>query len=225
MARNEKYLSLRKPESTSLFRSTGFNRARVTEFFNNYKAVLQRYNFRGDSIYNLDETGISTVLKAVKVVSTKGKKQVGQVASGERGELVTFVGIICATGNALPPVFVYPRILNPDKYLINGPVSSLALGNKSGWMTKDTFLDVLEHIVRHTRCSKEKKILLIIDNHESHTSVKCITFCRENGIVLLSFPPHTTHRLQPLDVSIYGPFKTSLAIIFNEWMLQDSLFP
>ncbi|XP_054737156.1 uncharacterized protein LOC129243836 [Anastrepha obliqua] len=37
--------------------------------------------------------------------------------------------------------------------------------------------------------------------------LESINFCRDNGIVMLSFPPHTSHRLQPLDVSIFGPFK------------------
>lgn len=219
MSRN-KDLSLRKPESTSLLRGTGFNKSRVDEFFENYSQVLEKYKFKAEQIYNLDETGITTVIKPVKVVSTKGKKQVGQVASAERGELVTFVGIVSAIGSSLPPVFVYPRIRNVDEYLIEGPTSSIAIGNKSGWMTTDLFIDVLKHIVQHTKCSKENKVLLLIDNHESHTSVSAILFCRENGIVLLSFPPHTTHRLQPLDVGIYGPFKMKLAIAFNDWMLS-----
>lgn len=78
-------------------------------------------------------------MKSVKVVSTKGKKQVGQVASGERGELVTFVGIINASGSTVPPVFIYPRIRNIEDFLINGPNDSVAFGNKSGWMTADLF--------------------------------------------------------------------------------------
>jgi hypothetical protein len=28
------------------------------------------------------------------------------------------------------------------------------------------------------------------------------------GIDLLTLPAHTTHRLQPLDVSVFGPFKS-----------------
>lgn len=219
MKRN-KDLSLRKPESTSLFRGTGFNKSRVEEFFQNFTAILEKHKFTAQQIFNLDETGITTVMKPVKVVSSKGKKQVGQVASGERGELVTFVGIVNATGSTVPPVFIYPRIRNVEEYLINGPNGSVAFGNKSGWMTADLFLKVLRHIVNHTRCSRENKILLTVDNHGSHTSVDAILFCRQNGIVLLSFPPHTTHRLQPLDVGIYSPFKTKLAVAFNDWMLS-----
>jgi hypothetical protein len=32
-----------------------------------------------------------------------------------------------------------------------------------------------------------------------------ITFCDENKIILAVFPPHATHKLQPLDVVLYGP--------------------
>ncbi|KAK4871933.1 hypothetical protein RN001_016057 [Aquatica leii] len=42
-------------------------------------------------------------MKPVKIVSTTGKKQVSQAATAERGELVTFVGIISASGQSLPP--------------------------------------------------------------------------------------------------------------------------
>jgi hypothetical protein len=34
--------------------------------------------------------------------------------------------------------------------------------------------------------------------------------CKENGIVVVSIPPHTSHRLQPLDVTFYGPLKAVL---------------
>lgn len=33
----------------------------------------------------------------------------------------------------------------------------------------------------------------------------------------MSFPPHTSHRLQPLDVGVFGPFKAKLKIAFNNW--------
>ncbi|XP_074034144.1 uncharacterized protein [Leptinotarsa decemlineata] len=129
MKRNKQKITLRKPESTSLARAIGFNRRSVSEFFENYTSVLTKFNFTPGQIYNIDETEVTTVLKTVRIVSTKDKKQVSQTVSAERGELTTFVGIINALGIALPPVYVFPRIRKPDDYLINAPTSSVALGN------------------------------------------------------------------------------------------------
>ncbi|KAL7402336.1 hypothetical protein ABVT39_013405 [Epinephelus coioides] len=42
-------------------------------------------------------------------------------------------------------------------------------------------------------------------------------FCRENGVVILSFPPHCTHHLQPLDKAVYGPFKKHFNSEMGKW--------
>ena len=42
-------------------------------------------------------------------------------------------------------------------------------------------------------------------------------FCKANGIIL-SFPPHVTNRLQPLDVSVFGPFKKFYNQAACDWM-------
>lgn len=37
----------------------------------------------------------------------------------------------------------------------------------------------------------------------------------------MSFLPHTGHRLQPLDVGVFGPFKAKLKIVFNDWHMSN----
>ena len=56
------------------------------------------------------------------------------------------------------------------------------------------------------RVNKDK-VLLLLDNHHSHVTLETIDYAKEHGIVLLSFPPHCSHKLQPLDRAVYGPFK------------------
>lgn len=51
-----------------------------------------------------------------------------------------------------------------------------------------------------------KPILLIYDGHGSHDTLGLIELAQEHNIILFCLPPHTTHKLQPLDVGVFGPF-------------------
>ena len=40
---------------------------------------------------------------------------------------------------------------------------------------------------------------LLLDNHGSHLTYDFLQYCQEHDIIVFTFPPHTTHLLQPLD--------------------------
>lgn len=101
-------LSIRCAQPTSLSRATSFNVVNVKLFFDNLQTVLDRYKFEAKDIYNIDETGVTTVQKPNRVVARKGIRQVGALTSGERGTLVTVTIAINAIGNAIPPFFIFP---------------------------------------------------------------------------------------------------------------------
>jgi len=137
--------------------------------------------------------------------------------------MITVVMTVSATGQALPPAYIFPRARFNDNLMIGSPFGSPGLVNSptSAWINSILFVKVLEHIKKYSRCSNEDKIILLMDNHESHFSFEAVKYAKENGIILVTFPPHCTHRLQPLDVGIFGPFKSKMKISMNDWMAMN----
>ena len=53
------------------------------------------------------------------------------------------------------------------------------------------------------------KRILIVDSHSSHLNIRFIDHCDRHNILLAILPPHSTHQLQPLDISIFSPLTTA----------------
>lgn len=68
-------------------------------------------------------------------------------------------------------------------------------------------MEWLHFLVDSVRPSHDKKIILVLDNHESHKYYPALKYANENHIIFVSFAPHTTHKMQPLDKSVFGPIK------------------
>lgn len=78
----------------------------------------------------------------------------------------------------------------------------------------------MRHFVNHAKPSSQHPVLLLLDNHHSHISLDVINYAKDNHITLLSFPPHCSHQLQPLDKAVYGPFKTFINAASDNWMRE-----
>lgn len=109
-------------------------------------------------------------------------KHIGKVASVERGALVNIVGCANAAGNSIPPLFVFRHIYFKPHFLEDAPVGSIGTANTSGWINDEGFLVFLKHFYQHTRCSKEKPCLLLLDNHESDISIESLNYSSDKGI-------------------------------------------
>jgi len=85
-------------------------------------------------------------------------------------------------------------------------------------MQSTDFLQFMHHFIKYSNSSTDRPTLLLLDNHSSHLSVDVLDLAVANGVTMLSFPPHCSHRLQPLDVSVFKPLKGAYTARHNRFI-------
>ncbi|RZC37992.1 DDE 1 domain containing protein, partial [Asbolus verrucosus] len=76
-------------------------------------------------VYNVDETGITTVHSPTKRLGPKEVKQFGAKTSSERGKNVTAIFCCNATGQFVAPMFIFPRKRMTTALQKNGPLGAI----------------------------------------------------------------------------------------------------
>ena len=211
----------RHPESVKLRKADSLDRGRaifstvnnLRHYFQLLKGILEEHDFpaRPQAIYNCDETIVDLNKSTQKVVVTRRMKKAHsrQVASSEH---VTIHCCVSAAGHSIPPFLIYKSAFPGGMYTRGGPEGALYGRQDSGFMDSELFLRWFQKLfVVHARPTAEHPVLLLVDGHSSHCSVEVIEAARENHVVLMALPPHTTHLCQPLDVAVYKSFKTHLS--------------
>ena len=78
-----------------------------------------------------------------------------------------------------------------------------------GWIESEVFSQWFLHFIKHTKLTKEDPVILVLDGHYPHTrNLEVSTLARENHVDIICLPPHSNHKMQPLDKALMGPLKT-----------------
>jgi hypothetical protein len=93
-------------------------------------------------------------------------------------------------------------------------------------MTGTLFNEWINHFLHHIGqmygISNENRCLLIMDRYNSHATLGIAHTTQKVGLDLLTIPNHTSHATQPLDVSIFKPFKTAFEKYRDFWTLRNN---
>lgn len=212
-------ISERIPEQQEKSRTRMANMTVMTQYFKLLEDTVQELGLsgKGSQIFNCDETGFSGKEKSRgKVLAVKG-------AHSYQQQILTnshTTAHMCVSGDGavLPTFLIFAGSL-PHIQFKDGVSSNWLYGSsETGYMDTELFKLWLKYIfIPH--CGSRRPVLLVLDNHDTHISLKIIEMAKENTIHILGLPPHTTHVLQPLDVGIYGPLKEkvrSLAVSLGQ---------
>ncbi|VDH90293.1 Hypothetical predicted protein [Mytilus galloprovincialis] len=219
-------LTIRKPEKTGALRCRMMNRQKVEAYFQDLGLILTQKNLleKPKMIWNMDECGKSFEHNPVKVVAEKGAKNVPGRTSAISTH-VTIVACVNAMGDKMSPLLVVKGKTERSIFGFNtqeAPSGTMWDYQESGWMDdrigerwfKEIFLK---------QCGNDRPQILILDGHSSHESLALIQEGIKEDVVVLSLPPHTTHYLQPLDRTVFGPFSKQYDRACSEFLQQNIL--
>ena len=191
--------------------------------FEQYFAIIQRkideYQIQPSNTYNMDEKGflIGKLTKVKRIFPKDLKASQKLLGAGQDGcrEWITVVGTICADGTTLPPLLIYDsnssslqsswlQDFKPDEY------DTWFTASPNGWTSDELGFKWLETLFEKHTQSKARRDwrLLFVDGHGSYVTLKFLEWAQQHKILIAVYPPHSTHRLQPLDVGCFSPLTT-----------------
>jgi hypothetical protein len=233
----------RRPELRTRFqRKYDYQRAKCEDpeiirgWFELVRNTIAKYGIHDMDIYNFDETGfmMGIISTATVVTSSDGRARAKRVQPGNR-EWVTVIQGVNSQGWAVPPfVIVAGKNHLSSWYQNSGFPPDWVIGvTENGWTTNEKGMDWIQHFDKHTRPRTIGGYrLLILDGHESHHSDEFEEYCKENNIITLCMPPHSSHILQPLDVGCFSPLKKAYGRQIEDMMrahithiTKDDFFP
>lgn len=124
-----------------------------------------------------------------------------------------------AAGYRIPPLMIFQgkRMTKELKQILPNKMHGDC--SESGWMNADIFYNYISKTfypwLEERRISTP--VVLFVDGHISHRSLKLSEFCLQHKIILVSFLPNTTHIIQPMNAVIFGPVKRKWAEVLNEF--------
>ena len=62
---------------------------------------------------------------------------------------------------------------------------------------------------------------MMLDGHESHKTLQATDFDHDNGLTVISLPPHASHRMQPLDRAFFESLESGYSKAVNNWVLSN----
>jgi len=189
--------------------------------------VQKASGVRVENSWNMDESGIalSSCTNSIRLGDALKKKTL--VQSPENREWVSIVESISALGRSIRPLVIFKGKHIQSSWFHHDEVPDwVYTTSKNGWIANRIAFNWLTKIfLPETKPPGNEARLLILDGHGSHHTTEFLWECKTNNVWLVFLPPHSTHVLQPLDLSCFCPIKSKYQEQITELACIDDAAP
>ncbi|SJX62175.1 related to transposase [Sporisorium reilianum f. sp. reilianum] len=200
---------------------TGTTEEVVCDWFNCLGKAMCEFRVASTNIFNMDETSFMFGQAASKCMVMPDSDLASQfrVQPGTR-ESAMVIKCIGSGGQVLPLLIITKgkhHTIGEQRRMQDILASWHFSKSDNGWTNNKIALEWLENVFnRNTRLLMPSEWhLLIINSHRSHMSQAFCDALWAHQIIPFLLPPHATHVMQLLDVSIFGPLMAAYCRIIS----------
>ena len=91
--------------------------------------------------------------------------------------------------------------------------------SENGWIDQELFFNWLKDLfLKHI--PPERPVMLVMVDQSSHCISEALHGASQKGVIVFCIPSNTTHPTQPLDVSLFGPFKCHWSSVYHAYLTK-----
>jgi len=189
-------------------RAEGATQEAIREFLQLYEQLRVELGIHNEDTWNMDETGKALGVCANTRVLAGSQKKKAYYQSPENREWASIIECISATGKKLRPAVIFKGKNLQSTWFPSTIPDWLYATSENGWTSNAIGTEWLQRIfLPDTTPSEDRWRMLILDGHGSHIDLEFLWICKQNKVRLLFLPAHSSHILQPLDLSVFSVVK------------------
>ena len=181
-------------------------------------------------IFNLDEVGCQQwadkkPCHCIIPNELKGQRVEYEVDRSEKR--FTVIATISMSGDVLTPLMVTHR-KTIDKNVIESGIREgedlILKSQQNSFVTQEIFTDYIRNVfipyvdnIRQNQLYVDKPAVFLCDNCASHFDENLLRELARKNIRFVTFPPHSSHLFQPLDLVTFGVFKNHLRSVTSRY--------
>ena len=205
----KRYENVLKATKSSVLDWNRFNiYNKAVHWFDIIRQVLQDSSIPPENFFNMDETGVMlSKPNGVKVLV--GKDNPSYRGARMKRTTVTAIECVSADGRVLHPMVIWPASTHRANWTTHPTPGWHYAFSDSGYTDSYSSLQWLKLVFdpQTKEQAKQKPRVLICDGFGTHETLETLEFCFDNNILLCRLPSHSSHKLQPCDLSAFSPLK------------------